>query len=379
MSKIGIRLAAFCALLIAAACSSDGVLSTFGGETSGRPVATSAASGNTATTSLALGTSSFVPPGVTLGPETGTDVGRRIRSLRDDLVRLQDSIRGHNGRLQEIRNASVVKAQDYYGIVAAISARLQVGTTPGNPILVSQWGEAQVALENVSSEVTRLNNLAGQVASDSSLAAYLLGSVRATYTLSGAVEEDHRQLGILEDEVNRTVVLIDRLLNEISEDITRQSNYMATERNNLQTLQLGITNGELYGTSLSNRTFMSSVAPPLPNAAAAVTPANIGPESGQPPLVVIRFGQGPVDYRQQVYHAISQALNRRPDARFDVVGVSPRAGDAAQVALAANAARTNAEEVARTLVTMGLPSSRVSATTADSAAVAGPEVQIYVR
>ena len=31
-------------------------------------------------------------------------------------------------------------------VAAGINARLQVGTTPGNPIMQSQWNQAQVAL-----------------------------------------------------------------------------------------------------------------------------------------------------------------------------------------------------------------------------------------
>src|SRR3546814_14746741 len=58
---------------------------------------------------------------------------------------------------------------------------------------------------------------------DAALSTYLLESVRAAYGLSGAVEEDHRQLAVLEDDTNQTVVMVDRLLTELSDDIRRQS------------------------------------------------------------------------------------------------------------------------------------------------------------
>jgi len=54
------------------------------------------------------------------------------------------------------------------------------------------------------------------------------------------------------------VVLIDRLLNDLSEDISRQSNYVSNERRNLTVLSLAIKNGELYGGSLNNRAFASA-------------------------------------------------------------------------------------------------------------------------
>ena len=58
--------------------------------------------------------------------------------------------------------------------------------------------------------------------------------------VSGAVDEDHRQLAILEDEVSRTDVLVARLLKEVSEDVRRQTNYVATERANLNTVSAAI-------------------------------------------------------------------------------------------------------------------------------------------
>src|SRR3546814_18583733 len=75
--------------------------------------------------------------------------------------------------------------------------------------------------------------------------------------LRGAVEEDHRQLAVLEDEVNKTVVVIDRLLNELTDDIARTQNYFANERLNLTAMQVAIDNGEYIGGSLANRAYRS--------------------------------------------------------------------------------------------------------------------------
>ncbi|HCP01646.1 MAG TPA: hypothetical protein DIT35_09155, partial [Rhodospirillaceae bacterium] len=180
-----------------------------------------------------LGQNSFQPAGVTAGQPTGTDVGTRVEQLRGDLGRLQTSIGSDNGVLQTLRQQTITNANTYQGLIAEIQARLQVGTTPGNPNLVSAWASAQETLDQISDGVGQMNSLSNSVADSSSLAAFILESVSATYGLSGAIDEDHRQLSILEDEVNRTVVLIDRLLNELTEDISRQTNYIGRERSNL--------------------------------------------------------------------------------------------------------------------------------------------------
>lgn len=324
-----------------------------------------------------LGTSSFEPRPVTPGSPTGTDVGRKIQAMRDDLSRLQSSITRYNSQLQNIRNETVQNAQRYHGTVAAINSRLQVGTTPGNPILVSQWNTAQQQLDAISADVAKMNTLANSVAADSSTAAYLLETTRATYGLSGAVEEDHRQLSILEDDVNRTVVLVDRLLNELNDDVTRQTNYLINERRNLTTLSLAIKNGEMLGSNLANRAYDSSV--PLNSSSRTPTAATPMDLASRRPLVVIRFDRPDVEYQQALYTAVNRALERRPQAMFDLVAVAPARGSAAQAAASTTAARRNAENVLRSLSNMGLPASRVSMSAMSSADAQTSEVHLYVR
>ena len=318
-----------------------------------------------------LGQSSFQPDGVTPGQPTGTEVGRRVERLRGDLGRLQTSIGSSNEVLQTLRQQTIINANAYQSLVGNIHARLQVGTTPGNPNLVSAWTQAQATLDQISDGVGQMNGLSNSVADSSSLAAFILESVRATYGLTGAIDEDHRQLSVLEDEVNRTVVLIDRLLNELSEDIARQTNYVGRERSNLTVLSLGVNNGELFGTSLANRAF--ATAAPTRTANPVANLAN------RRPLVVIRFDQPNVPYQEPLFTAATEALNRRPNAVFDIVSIVPQQGTPAQVALAANQSRRNAEQVMQTLIQMGLPSNRLSLSSTSSANVGSKEVHIYVR
>ncbi len=322
-----------------------------------------------------LGTSTFTPPAVTPGSPTGTAVGTKVVQMRGELGQLQGGINQHNQELQQLRAQTVQHAQGYHGTVAAINSRLQVGTTPGNPVLTSQWNTAQTQLDALSRDIALMNSLANRVASDSATTSYLLETTRATYGLSGAVDEDHRQLAILEDEVNRTVVLVDRLLNELSEDINRQSGYVGRERKNLTTLSVAVKNGELMGASLANRAFGAAPfqARVRPAGSAAVRPG------GRRPLVVIRFDRPNVEYEQALYTAVSRALERRPQAGFDLVAVAPGQGSAAQVARGANAARRNAENVLRSLTSMGLPASRVSLSAGTSGQAQAAEVHIYVR
>jgi hypothetical protein len=320
---------------------------------------------------------------------TGTAVGQKVQSLRSDLVSLDTAVHSQAAALQALRASTQTNAADYYNTVAAINAKLQVGTTTGNPLLVAQWNSAQVKLDNLNQDVGSLNDLSNQIAQTASQAAYLLEAVRATYGLSGAVDEDHANLGALEDDTNRAVVLIDRLLNEVSGDLNRQSSYVSSERRNLRTLALAISNGELYGPSFANRPFMNLNSPPsnlydedgLPKSGGRSTGrSNMRSElEGSKPLVVIRFDRENVNYEHAVYQAVSKALDRFPNASFDVLAVSPTGSNAAEGALMVADAKRNADAVARSLSQLGLPPGRVHMNATKSATASVTEVQIFVR
>ncbi len=312
------------------------------------------------------------------GPSTGTAVGQKVQQLRSDLSGLESSVSSESSQLQSLRASTQANATDYYHSTAAIEAKLQIGTTKGNPILVSQLTQAQTKLDTLSSDVGSFNTLSTQAAQSASQAAFMLESVRATYGLSGAVDEDHVALGLLEDDLNREVVKIDRLLNEISGDLSRQSTYVATERRNLQTLSLAVSDGEMYGQSLANRPYMTASLPAVGGVSAAQARGR-GIPAATKPLVVIRFEREDVDYQHAVYQAVSQALDRYPQAYFDVMAVSPSAtGNAADTALAGSTAKRNADGVARTLSQMGIASGRIQLSEATSAGITSTEVRIYV-
>ena len=308
---------------------------------------------------------------------SGTLVGQRVSSLRSELDRLNERLDGQNERLIQIRRATVENAQRYHGTVAAVTSRLQLGTTPGNPVLVSQWNAAQAELDRVNGDILALNTLANDVASNSALANYVLESARAAYGLTGAIDEDHRQLAILEDDTNRTAVLVDRLLGEINEDISRQSAYVSTERANLTTLSQAVKNGELFGSNLAIRSAYGGGGRQA--FASSSTPRGGFVSSGRRPLVVIRFDRPDVPYERALYSAVSRALQNQPAANFDVVAVTPSAGKAAQVALNQSRSKRFANRVMKSLTEMGMPASRVSLAATTSPGASTSEVHVFIR
>ncbi len=322
-----------------------------------------------------VGTGTFEPSGVTSAEPTGTFVGQKVVELRNELKQLQSEVFKHNSELQKMRLDLINNSQRFHGTIAAVNARLQVGTTPGNPILVQQFKSAQSDLDRLTTDIATINRLAGRIGNTSTMSSFLSESAQAAFSVSGAIDEDHRQLAILEDEVNRTDVLIDRLLTEVTNDVRRQTNYVSTERSNLNLVSAGIKTGEIYGGSLIN------IA--MANAGGI---GNLGVSAGSPmdttgrrPLIIIRFDRDTVPYERALYNAVSRVLKGNPNAIFDLVSVAPNLGGEARIALNSNKARRHSGNVLRTLVEMGLPSTRVAVSAKTSNAARSNEVHLYLR
>lgn len=312
----------------------------------------------------APGSASITPVTIMPGRNTGTVVNKTISSLRDNLSEMQGKLVADASQLSNLKDAATGFAGTYNAAKADITTHLQVGTTRGNPELVRQWNTAQSALDSLSGNINSVGALGTQVADISSRAHYILNTIQATYNVSGAVDEDHRQLGVLQDETSQTIVLIDRLLSEISNDVQRQTAYVANERASLTTLAAAIKNGAIYGGGLG-----TTMVP---------APASYGPESGTP-LVTIRFNRANVEYQQVLYNALMKALQARPDATFSVVAVSPTKGSAAAIQLAQTAAQRHAQQVLRSMTDMGVPSARLSISSSTDPSIMNSEVRVYVR
>ena len=301
------------------------------------------------------------------GSNTGTGVSNTIANLRSQMVTISSHVAENAQQLATLRAQNMAASTAYYGAKARIAARLQAGTTRGNPELVAEWNSAQSSLDQISVNINAMNSLGSNIANDSSTAHFTLDQITATFNVSGAVDEDHRQLSVLEDETNQTIVLIDRLLRDVSDDVQRQTAFAGNERANLTTLASAIKNGELYSGALGGSPMIASTASP------------VGVAYNGSPLVVIRFDRPNVDYQQILYAALNQALQSRPTAAFSVVAVSPTRGTVASVQLAQTAAKRHAQDVMRSITEMGVPASRLAVASSTDPNATASEVRVFVR
>ncbi|HTO41587.1 MAG TPA: hypothetical protein VL026_11475 [Rhizomicrobium sp.] len=309
---------------------------------------------------------SITPVNVEPGNDTGTPVSQTVGQLRGQLVAIGQRLAANAQRLGDVRTANGNSATTYQQSKAQIMTRLQLGTTRGNPELVSQWNTAQAALDQLSANINALNAVGTDVTTDSSSAHFVLDQIVATFNVSGAVDEDHRQLAVLEDETNQSIILIDRLLKSVADDIQRQTAYVANERANLTTLANGIKNGELYGANMT------------PMIGATRTASRGGVYAGGGAIAVVRVSGGS-NFQQPLYSSLNQALASRPASSFEIVAVSPTRGTSNAVQIAQTSAKRRAQEVLRAMTDMGVPASRLQISSSTDPGLAAGEVRVYQR
>jgi len=311
------------------------------------------------------------------GP-SGTFVGQKIDPLREDFLAVAEAFNIHRDSYEEVKSRVYGASTEFYGTIAAVNTKLQLGTTPGNPVLVRQYDQAQSELDNIEEYMREINLLNQKVNADAGVVALLKSTLNKTLRLAGAIDQDHRQLELLEDDTEKLEIDIARLINEITEEISRQAGFAKIENQNMLVMAVAIRNGEAMGTGILNRSFLAAQAlaeAGAPDEQLEVPRVNI---TGLP-LVVIRFDDPDIDYEKTLFDAIGTTIDKKAGANFGLVAVSPIGKNEGETRINSSKVKKYAERVLRSLVSFGLPSKRVALSAKTSGDVVVPEVHIYVQ
>jgi hypothetical protein len=281
--------------------------------------------------------------------------GGRLGQLRADLKRLQGDVAQHQRALAELRAQLEATTAAVDAKASGIETRLASRNVPNDPQLLGDWNEAEGQLNRSSDTLARLTNVSTWATSDAALASYVLQTVRAAQSQPDASPTERRQLGDIESEANRSSQQIDQLVTQIGGEISSRNLFVATAHRRLATLATAINSGR------PARALAGQPAPP--------------PAETRRALVTIRFDRPDVAYQQELYGALTEALQRRPDLALDVVAVSPPGQPGASAA----AAKRNVENVVDTLAQMGLPPDRIRLSARTLADATGNEIRIYPR
>jgi outer membrane protein OmpA-like peptidoglycan-associated protein len=302
------------------------------------------------------GTSQFLPVMVTPGAPSGSPAGSAIETARNDLVRLQGRMSGRNIALSNARQAWT---QDVAAYRTQKNAALRA---PGDARASLAQGDA--VLTRLAGHSQKLNREMEGFAQGSAEASAIMRRLDA---VSPGNEADRDQLNRLRAETSQTASALDALVNALSSEGAQSTAFIAKERASLASLGLS------QSASPSQRA-SAPAAPSVPSAAPIAAASGAPKPAGKPAFVTIKFDRPSVTYREALAAALKQALLRRPDAAFDVVGVTASAAQEAQ-----DLVKARAEDVSRTMMELGVAATKIGIDSARERGVAADEVRIFVR
>lgn len=346
-----------------------------------------AASQNTDASLPHLGNSVFDKINIAQGKETGTFVGQKVISFRSELSSLQESIAKHNADLQNIRNDINENSYKYTESVKLVEEKLRVGTTPGNPNVVSALQTAQNNAQALSGYNVLLNQLSTRISSDVVKNTYVINSIKSAFFVSGAVDDDHAQLKALQENAEQTNIVLNNMLNEVTNDynnIQQYSNsanqtirdlYEPTNRGSFTTAFVPMTSATPT-TAVSSSKLLVEGAPSQINRPMTMEPSAAG-ENGfsSRPLFVVKFNKANVDYKDGLNKAVAGALKAKPDMLFDVVAIAPASASIAEK----SKSREYATKVFEDLVKAGVNPANVSLSAKSSGDAQSSEVHIHIK
>lgn len=305
-----------------------------------------------------------------------SEVSKKVAAIEAKLRQIQKGIKKDADAFRELKTKSAEESIRYYEYIARIRARLQNGTTPGNPELLEMWKQASALLSGSDKNMSDTAKLSSETARAKNEMDSLLEIIRETFSVPGAMEIDHENLKTLEDEANQTLVSLNRLASDLQIQIARQQKYFSLESQNINSLSTDIQNGVMSNnnaaaTAVPAQTMHQTAAPTYLSAAINLPTADL---SGRRPLMVIRFDRPDIEYEQLLYKAVKAALDKKPHIKFEVVAVSPKNTPSAET----EAAR-NADAVREVLLSMGLPADRIYSSKATLSSAKTTEVHLYLK
>ena len=304
------------------------------------------------------------------GSYTGTFVGQRVAAFRQELNQIKQAQKSNEREFEKINSAVSANSSLYQKTISAVEAKLQAGTTPGNPNLYATLQQAQGNVQTMFANVSALENLSTKTANTLTSINYLENSISAAFNISGAVDEDHKQLRDLQNQA----ITVAQQASALNENVTKAANFQqqtavqaSQEINNLHN---SVKNGN--NTTVSSRPILHSALPMAkPMAREMSHPNYVNASANRIPLFSVRFNNPNVDYHDGLNTAVKSALNRKANATFEVVAISNTANQ--------NQAQKHASTIMNEIVALGANSGNVNLNAQISEKSSTSEVRVFVK
>lgn len=305
------------------------------------------------------GTTQFLPVAITPGAPTSSAAGGKIAETRNKLVALQGRLSGRNVSLATIRQGWTQDVATY-----RLQKNMLLRPAPDSDTRKAA-ASGDAALKRLAQFASRLQGEVDGFAQGNGEANALM---LALQDVTAEDPNDAGQLNRLRGEITQTSTALDSLVNALTSEAAQSSAFVAKERASLAALMPAASPPP------SLRAAENATPATTPAEGQPITPPSTAPRAPlgtRPAFVTIKFDRPAVTYREALAAALKQALKRRPDAAFDVVGVTDNE--------AVDLVKVRAEDVSRTMMELGVPASRIGLDAQRSTAVKHDEVRIFVR
>ena len=196
-------------------------------------------------------------PGVSPSPvlnisnSSGSFVGKKVNEFTREYNGIHSSVNSSAQKLAKINQSIAEADSEYNAIINTIEAKLEAGTTPSNPDLVSALNKAQENLGTLENGTQQLATIASEVAAQQEKLSALKSTVNATYAIPGAYDVDHADLNIISSALAQQENTNADLMAAVKMNIADEQNKAQQFRAEITRLNVDVAAGYIKSTPLS--------------------------------------------------------------------------------------------------------------------------------
>lgn len=196
-------------------------------------------------------------PGVSPSPvlnisnSSGSFVGKKVNEFTREYNGIHSSVNSSAQKLAKINQSIAEADSEYNAIINTIEAKLEAGTTPSNPDLVSALNKAQENLGTLENGTQQLATVASEVAAQQEKLSALKSTVNATYAIPGAYDVDHADLNIISSALDQQENTNADLMAAVKMNIADEQNKAQQFRAEITRLNVDVAAGYIKSTPLA--------------------------------------------------------------------------------------------------------------------------------
>lgn len=287
---------------------------------------------------------------------TPTVKGATAAPLAERHKRLRSAVFGLDDEFQLRRRAIGVHDAAYRTAVDGFGLEKKRLLPENDPDYRANMTSARGRIARINGELLKLNALIARIDAATIDTADFARKVKAAAAKGGADAAETAALKTLAAEAEETAAITHRMGDAARLDLARMSGYSNAQNRGLDQLA-----------AIVEREGVITGGP----RAAQTTLANARPRSAGP-LVRIRYVRPTVAYEAELYRALKAALAKRPDLKFELIGVASKTETRAL-------AMSRAQRVMFSMAEMGVPLDRIAVRGATDRRIVYDEVRVFVR